>query len=164
MANWAKGNKIILLFSALAVLVWMVLIFNLSSQAAMESNKLSTGVAMFVMRIAQKVAPGADFDVHRLNHLLRKNTHFFAYLVLGMLTANVLGRIGRRGLGRAVSALGICILYAVSDEVHQLFVPGRGPGLRDVLLDSAGAALGIVFLIACGALREMWKGQARKTA
>lgn len=38
----------------------------------------------------------------------------------------------------------ICILYAISDEVHQLFVPGRGGQVRDVIIDSAGAIAGIL--------------------
>ena len=40
-------------------------------------------------------------------------------------------------------ALIVCVLYAISDEVHQMFVPGRGPGIKDVLIDSAGATVGI---------------------
>jgi VanZ family protein len=36
-----------------------------------------------------------------------------------------------------------CVLYAVSDEVHQLFVPGRGAQVTDVLIDNAGAFVGI---------------------
>ena len=37
----------------------------------------------------------------------------------------------------------VCILYAVFDELHQIFVPGRGVELRDVLTDSAGAVTGV---------------------
>ena len=36
-----------------------------------------------------------------------------------------------------------CSLYAISDEVHQLFVPGRGAQVKDVFIDIAGAAVGI---------------------
>ena len=42
-------------------------------------------------------------------------------------------------------ALFLCITYAISDEAHQLFVPGRGARLKDVLIDSFGAAIGIMF-------------------
>ncbi len=38
---------------------------------------------------------------------------------------------------------GFVILYAVSDEVHQLFVPGRGGQLTDVIIDTAGAGAGL---------------------
>lgn len=41
-------------------------------------------------------------------------------------------------------ALLICVLYAISDEIHQHFVPGRGAQVKDVLIDSAGASVGIV--------------------
>ena len=40
-------------------------------------------------------------------------------------------------------ALIICGVYAISDEVHQYFIEGRGPHLKDVLIDSAGAFVGI---------------------
>jgi len=39
------------------------------------------------------------------------------------------------------------VLYACTDEIHQLFVPGRGAQMSDVLLDSAGAGLGIVLFV-----------------
>ena len=37
----------------------------------------------------------------------------------------------------------VCVLYAISDEVHQLFVPGRGAQVKDVFIDSAGAIVGV---------------------
>lgn len=40
-------------------------------------------------------------------------------------------------------ALLICIPDAISDEVHQLFIPGRAGQVRDVIIDSAGAVVGI---------------------
>ena len=43
-------------------------------------------------------------------------------------------------------ALLAAALYAASDEIHQSFVPGRGPAVTDVLLDSAGALCGILFI------------------
>jgi VanZ family protein len=77
------------------------------------------------------------------NRILRKNAHYFAYLVLGILVINALRISGVKGWRVCVLALGICVLYAVSDEVHQLFVPGRGGQVRDVLIDSAGATVGL---------------------
>ena len=43
---------------------------------------------------------------------------------------NAKRRSGLKGLKWFILALGLCILYAVSDEIHQLFVPGRGAQLR----------------------------------
>ena len=42
----------------------------------------------------------------------------------------------------------ICVIYAISDEIHQLFVPGRAGQVRDVLIDSAGSFLGIIIVMA----------------
>ena len=39
------------------------------------------------------------------------------------------------------------IIYAISDEIHQAFIPGRGPQLADVILDSMGVLTGIVLII-----------------
>lgn len=122
--------------SCLAVLLWMVVIFILSAQPATQSNELSKGVTEIVLEAVERVAPRLDFDINGLNHLLRKNAHFFAYLILGILEVN------------AVKRSGICVLYAVSDEVHQLFVSGRSGQVIDVLIDSAGTVVGIgVYLL-----------------
>ncbi len=56
---------------------------------------------------------------------------------------NALRRSGIRGFRGFILSLVFCILYAISDEVHQLFVPGRGAQVSDVLIDSLGAFLGI---------------------
>lgn len=77
--------------------------------------------------------------------MVRKSAHFFAYLVLGVLVVNSLKVFGVTGPRLYMSAILVCILYAVTDEVHQLFVPGRGCQLRDVLIDSVGAGVGITF-------------------
>ncbi|MFH1577484.1 MAG: VanZ family protein [Candidatus Omnitrophota bacterium] len=39
----------------------------------------------------------------------------------------------------------ICLLYALSDEAHQMFVPGRTSSMFDVIIDSSGILLGAVF-------------------
>ena len=128
-----------------AVILWMALIFNLSSQVAEQSNELSTGITEVIVKTVEKVAPQAAFDIKSFNNILRKNAHFFAYLVLGILLLNALSRSGVNGYRGVILALGICILYAISDEVHQLFVPGRGGQVKDVIIDSAGAGAGIGF-------------------
>lgn len=141
MPDNKKQKKI--LISWAAVVLWVVFIFYLSAQPVYKSNSLSKKVTEIVVETVEKVAPEVKPDVNRMNHLLRKNAHFFAYLVLGILMMNLLERSGADGTGRVMSALVFCILYAVSDEVHQLFVPGRGSQARDVLIDSIGAIIGI---------------------
>jgi len=67
---------------------------------------------------------------------LRKLAHAAEYAVLGALLM--------RATGRAGLAFGLGALYAVSDEIHQAFVPGRTGASLDVAIDAIGVALGIV--------------------
>lgn len=137
-----KNYRIII--SWLLVILWMGLIFNLSHKPASESNKMSKGISQTIVETIEKVAPNSDIDKSIFNNLLRKVAHFLAYLVLGVLLANSLKNNGISGYKGVVSAIFICVLYAISDEVHQLFVPGRGGQIKDVIIDSAGGLVGIL--------------------
>lgn len=99
-----------------AVILWMVLIFNMSSQIAKESSQISTGITEIIIKIIEKIIPNTNFDIGSFNHIVRKNAHFIAYLVLGVLALNALRRSGLYGYRRLALALGICILYAISDD------------------------------------------------
>lgn len=132
--------------SFLAVILWMGLIFYLSAQPVEQSNNLSKKVTEVVVETVEKIAPTTQLDFGRANHILRKNAHFFAYLVLGILVTNLL-RLSKICMFKSIIfALIICLIYAISDEFHQLFVPGRGGQIRDVIIDTTGATTGILLL------------------
>ncbi len=130
------------MISWVAVLLWMALIFFLSHQPAQQSDQLSSGIARFIMDALDMLFQGAEGDFDGFNHIVRKNAHFFAYLVLGLLVTNAMRLSGFQGYRLAGLPLLICVLYASSDEMHQLFVLGRSAQVRDVIIDSAGAGLG----------------------
>ncbi|GCD13120.1 VanZ family protein [Clostridium tagluense] len=109
--------------SYIAVILWMALIFKLSSQPAAQSGKLSTGITNINIKAIEKVKPNAKFNIAKFDHMVRKNAHLFVYLVSGVFVINVLRRSGVCGYRGVVFALLICILYAASDELHQVFVP-----------------------------------------
>ena len=75
--------------------------------------------------------------------LLRKLAHFTEFTVLGMLLC---WRFGMQGKNWK-AALCAGIAAACIDETIQMFVPGRGPGIRDVCIDSLGVVTGIVLLL-----------------
>ena len=152
-------NQTIFLISWTAVLFWMLIIFNLSSQVVDESNKLSTGVAEVIVETVEKVVPGYDLNIREFNHFLRKNAHFIAYLMLGILVMHALRGSGVKRVKAFVLAIGICFLYAVSDEVQQLFVPGRDGQAMDVLIDSIGSTVGVgVYLLILKTIEVNSKG------
>ncbi|WP_078378821.1 VanZ family protein [Sutcliffiella halmapala] len=138
---WNK--KLVIYLSWGIVFLWMGTIFLLSAQPAQQSAGLSNGITATVIETIEKIIPDLSVNQDAFNHLVRKNAHFFAYFLLGVLTLNAIQRSGIHGLKSASLALGICILYAITDEIHQLFVPGRSGEIRDVLIDSAGAFVGI---------------------
>ena len=125
------------------VILWMALIFYLSHQPATESNKLSRGISEKTIEIAEKATLNIDINIGKFNRILRKNAHFFAYLILGILVSNGLRSSTIIGIRGFILALMICILYAISDETHQLFITGRGGQAMDVVIDSVGSLTGI---------------------
>lgn len=131
------------LFSWILVVLWMTLIFYLSHQPATESNKLSIGITEKMTGIVEKTDPNIDTNIRNFNRIIRKNAHFFAYLVLGILTFNGLKDSKITGGRGFILALIICILYAISDEIHQLFIPGRSGQVMDVAIDGMGSLVGI---------------------
>ena len=81
--------------------------------------------------------PLFDFD---------KGVHFVEYAILGSLIYRWLslwGGLGRRTVFLATLLIGVC--YAVGDEWHQSFVPGREASFLDLLSDGAGTAAGAAF-------------------
>lgn len=72
-----------------------------------------------------------------------KLAHSLAYGVLAAVTLFALDEQWKRHRSGLVvfSTTVFCLLYGISDEFHQSFVPGRTPSLVDILADSAGAVL-----------------------
>lgn len=113
--HWLRAHPLVYYWLPLAV--WMGLIFYLSAQPEL---------------------PGPDND--RLGELLRSGGHAFVFGVLAILWARVLGQ--RRWA--LVLAFALTMVYALSDEFHQSFVPGRHPDLWDVACDAAGAVMALL--------------------
>lgn len=110
-------NKANFKFLLLAI-IWAGIIYSLSSIPDLKSNFDST----------------VDF-------ILRKGAHIFAYLVLSYLLAKVFDQNTKIYLGFVAV---VSILYAMSDEIHQLSVAHRSGSPRDILIDSVGVFLGIL--------------------
>jgi VanZ family protein len=75
-----------------------------------------------------------------------KTAHVVVYAILAWLWWRALS--ARREVGWRVLtvALGLTVLYGISDEVHQLFIPGRYGRIADVLFDASGALVMILLL------------------
>lgn len=127
----------------------MAMIFCLSSQNAELSSQTSGSV---IESVADIFYPGfSDMSAAEQGEIIaafqfiaRKTAHFSLYAVLGLLS--FLSVISYRNLKyrfRIILSAGICLLYAASDEFHQLFVAGRSGEIRDICIDFSGSLIAI---------------------
>ncbi|MGI6200794.1 MAG: VanZ family protein [Christensenellales bacterium] len=124
-----------------AVGVWMCVIFAFSAQDGAASTHTSEGFMAFMARFIPALGDPA------VSGAVRTFGHFSEFTLLGLLLAWAI--VGSApSLPRALIAQGVGMLYAASDEFHQLFVPGRACELSDWLVDSAGVLIGLgLFLL-----------------
>ena len=138
-------------------LLWAVVISILSTRY-FGSDQTST----VIIPVLHWLFPAASHTtLLQWHHLIRKTAHFTEYFVFSMLLLRAL-RAGRRDVHWtwALEAIGIVALYASFDEFHQIFVPGRTPAVRDVLIDTLG---GVAAQLLIGLLL-LWKHQRERTS
>ena len=130
------------------VLLWMVMIFLLSNEEAVKSSKKSDGLIIKSVELFTGKSLSDQEKEEVLKYLVfpvRKCAHLSLYLILGILVISLLREYMVINTKLVLLSLLICFLYACSDEIHQLFVPGRSGEVRDVLIDTLGACLGVSF-------------------
>ena len=131
-----------LFFWIIASVTVAAMIFRFSAQNAPESNEISKH---FLRRLLTLFLGGSpDKLILRYNHNIRKAAHFSVYALLGFCLTGVYHH--QKHIPTVFAAIATAALYAATDELHQSFVPGRGPQLTDVLLDTCGATLGTLIM------------------
>lgn len=145
------------------VVIVMVAIFFFSSMQGNESSAMSGRVAEWLTRViypdfSAMSAEQKKGALQLMGYVVRKCAHFTEYALLGASLVLLLSTFSFKY--RSWIALLLTALYAVSDEWHQGFVEGRAPMARDVLIDTAGAAFGIiVVMLLIAARRKERKGE-----
>ncbi|MCK5761950.1 MAG: VanZ family protein [Candidatus Izimaplasma sp.] len=131
--------------SWILVIGWMAIIFLLSAQGANDSAVVSAGITDRIYQVLNSSFP--NLNIETLHIFIRKLAHFAIYLVLGGLVFNALNYNEQKQSYNFIVALLISFLYAISDEIHQTFVPGRAGQIYDVLIDLIGSLIGIKALV-----------------
>ena len=143
-----KINKI---FSWLILILWLILIFYFSNQPAVESAQVSGGILDKLLEL---------FNLPLTDFIVRKAAHFSEFAMLSVLSFNVTGRTWKfTVLKRSIISTAFSLLYALSDEIHQIFIVGRACRAFDIFVDSMGIITGLVF---CIALLNIYKYIRRK--
>ena len=132
-----KKNKFFaVVFWAMTFAV-MWLIFMFSAATGEESEEVSQNLLSKII----------EFIGNYISHnFLRKLAHFSEFAALGFCMAGAIHfTFGKRNF---YIPLIPCFLYAVSDEVHQYFVPERACRIFDIFVDTCGVSTGIgIFLL-----------------
>ncbi len=139
----------------------MVMIFCFSMENAAESDQRSGNISMIIIRIFHSEYETMDmlqqkelYD--RIQFIVRKCAHFTEYMMLGFISRlcaeSWFGhRTKRTGMLPLIS-LGYDVLYACTDEIHQISIDGRIGAWTDVLVDACGVLAGVLLgtiLIRC---------------
>lgn len=142
---------------------WMLFIFYMSAQPGETSGEISGGVSHLFMQIWNVVFFRGWSEVEILHmaevwdYPIRKLAHMTEFGILAMLVYWMLGYYtcfrswtiskcqGALNM-RYVMSFGIAVIYAATDEFHQLFVPDRAGMFSDVLVDAGGALLALLFV------------------
>lgn len=121
----------------ISVGLWMVVIFLFSNQDSTISKRQSGTIVDFIESL------GSSLGEDVLTFLTRKAAHILVYLVLGVLVYNLVRTYELSRRRTVLISICVALGYAAFDEIHQLFVPGRSGELRDVLIDTTAASIGV---------------------
>ena len=127
------------------IFVWMITIFMFSAQNGDESSELSQGfLRTFILRFTPDNI--SEDIVNMMEYIIRKCAHMTEYAVFGILVFYQikLYRLFEKEWNRIVMPVICVMIYASTDEIHQLFVGGRSGRFTDVLIDTAGGFIGIM--------------------
>lgn len=155
-------------FLAVLVLLNMVMIFCFSAASKEESGDMSSGLTRSIMRL---LYPGFDEVsymgqqniLQSVHKFIRKAAHFCEFALLGLLTTGLMLFVSRylkrlRVWLTWVVPTVFTLLYAISDEVHQIF-SDRGSRVTDVLIDFAGALCGILLIHSLVWFFRQWRAR-----
>lgn len=141
-------------------------IFGFSSQDSKKSGGLSEKVTTIIAEkfniLKDKTTQERENIINKMEKVIRKLAHFSIYTVVGILLMSFISTYNLKEGIRIIVSLVIGIIYAISDEIHQSFVPGRSPQITDVMIDTMGVLLGILLVMLCLNLFSKIKQRTKK--
>ena len=127
-----KGQKAYKIFSATFMIAVMVTIFILSAENSKDSAETSNIIIIWLSQF---------FGYETTQEIIRTAAHFCEYAGLGFSVINFLYAF-KKALSPILSVI-IAWGYALTDEIHQYFVPGRAFQLIDLTVNFFGILLGV---------------------
>jgi len=135
----------------------MITIFNFSSDNSSKSSRKSDLVIVKFAEVSKGRKLSRIEKQHYINKyvkIVRKGAHFTIYMLLGLFWLSLVKEFRVLDIKSIVFVALVCLLYAISDEVHQLFVSGRSGQVSDVIIDFLGSGCGICIYYIFSMLRR----------
>lgn len=133
------------------VIIWMNAIFWFSNQQGTGSSSTSKKVSEIIVNIIDINKQYSDAEkeeiINVVEPIIRKLAHYTLYAIGGILITNSVYQFSNKEKRVIVISAIIGILYATSDEMHQLMVPGRSCSIKDIIIDSIGILTGIALFL-----------------
>lgn len=139
----------------------MVVIFMFSAQNGDASQATSDGFLAKVLSFVEVLFGGGKFGIwltDLFTACVRILAHGFIYALLGFFASGSAFclKCMNSPIKRFVSVMAFCLTYAVTDEIHQIFVPCRSFEFGDIAVDFVGSVVGIfVFLVFFSIIRAI---------
>ena len=149
-----KNRTVIRMILLLLTAANLAFIFVMSAEDAERSSNTSKSVGYSIAGAINEdfekmPEPEKKTYVESIDDKVRKSAHILEFAALGALLYADIYVFGISGLPGAGLSVAAGAAFAAFDEIHQLFVEGRGAQLTDILIDTAGAAAGcaVSFLV-----------------
>lgn len=145
-----KHNKTMAVITGIASIALMILVFCFSAQNDTLSSEMSGNFFKFVCSILHFFIRSADKQAALdafLQQYIRKLAHFTEFALLGFFLTLFYAAWQKKLIKLPLLPFPLGVIYACSDEWHQTFISGRSGEFRDILIDTAGVATGILTAI-----------------
>lgn len=135
-------NKIVVIVSWMLVIISAGFIFYMSACDGNTSAEQSGRVVKVIEEIINDPVKAKEAE-----GVVRETAHSAEFFLLGFLLMNALLQTAVRR--KELITLVIGFLYACSDEIHQIWIPGRTSELIDLLIDTVGVTVAIAVFYVC---------------
>jgi VanZ family protein len=116
----------------IVIFAWCIMIFSITESPAATSENTSS-IIKYLTNAPQVLVDIIDYIVRKMAHV-----SLFGLLAVFLYLAN------QERKKAPILAWFLATLYGATDEIHQIFAPGRTPLVTDVLIDSVGAVIALL--------------------
>lgn len=134
---------------SILLIIWLLIIFVFSNQNGTISGGNSSGIIYSTLDIIYNIFNISKDNIYEvlsiIHNPIRECAHVFEYFVLAFLTFKTLESFNVKENKYIITIL-FCFLSASLDEIHQLFIVGRAFEYYDILMDTLGSILMLLFI------------------